>query len=178
MYPAALQEVARLPVAQRSYECHPQEMKQERLFVLIVGAVLACGMSAAAQELGPWRAANSPAESITGDVAFSDTKLAINFSSFPIARIRALEPGEVSSVFDVDSNAGGRGSLYRLDIPAAKRFMHRNTICGSEDTQWVAAYVAGRFLHLAFFSGQKMPVFTPEAIANSTDMCGTFSYAR
>jgi hypothetical protein len=42
----------------------------------------------------------------------------------------------------------------------------------------MAAYVAGRTLHLAFFSGQKMPVFTPDAIANSTDLCGTFSYVR
>jgi hypothetical protein len=140
--------------------------------------VLACGMSATAQELGPWRAVNAPAQSITGDVAFSETKLAINFSSFPIARIRALEPGEVSAVFDVDSSAGGRGNLYRLSIPAAKKFLHHNTICGSEDTQWVAAFVAGRYLHLAFFSGQKMPVFTPEAIANSTDLCGTFAYGR
>jgi hypothetical protein len=152
-------------------------MKQARLFGLIIGSVLACGV-VTAQELGPWRAANTPAESITGDVAFSDTKLAIDFSSFPIARIRALEPGEVSSVFDVDSSAGGRGSLYRLSIPAAKKFMHRNSICGSEDTQWVAAFVAGRNLHLAFFSGEKMPVFSPEVIANSTDLCGTFLYAR
>jgi hypothetical protein len=140
--------------------------------------VLACCVSAAAQELGPWRAVNSPAESITGDVAFSDTRLAINFSSFPIARIRDLQPGEVSAVFDADSSAGAHGSLYRLSIPAAKKFMHRNSICGSEDTQWVAAFVAGRNLHLAFFSGQTMPVFTPEAIANSTDLCGTFLYGR
>ena len=42
----------------------------------------------------------------------------------------------------------------------------------------IAAFVAGRTLHLAFFSGQKMPVFTPDAIANSTDICGTFLYAR
>jgi hypothetical protein len=153
-------------------------MKRDRLFGVVPGLVLACCVSAAAQELGPWRAVNSPAESITGDVAFSDTKLAINFSSFPIARIRDLQPGEVSAVFDVDSSAGARGSLYRLSIPASKKFMHRNAICGSEDTQWVAAFVAGRNLHLAFFSGQTMPVFTPEAIANSTDLCGTFLYGR
>ena len=139
---------------------------------------MACCVPATAQELGPWRAANSPAQTITGDVAFSDSRLSIDFSSFPIARIRDLEPGEVSAVFDVDSSAGGRGSLYRLSIPAAKKFMHHNTICGSEDTQWVAAFVAGRYLHLAFFSGQKMPVFTPEAISNSTDLCGTFAYGR
>ena len=117
-------------------------MKRDSLFGVIPGLVLAFCVSAAAQELGPWRAANSPAVSITGDVAFSDTKLAINFSSFPIARIRDLQPGEVSAVFDADSGAGARGSLYRLSIPAAKKFMHRNSICGSEDTQWVAAFVS------------------------------------
>jgi hypothetical protein len=153
-------------------------MKRDRLFRVFLGWVLACCVSVTAQEIGPWRPANSPALSITGDVAFSASRLAIDFSSFPIARIRDLEPGEVSAVFDADSSAGARGSLYRMSIPASKKFMHRNAICGSEDTQWVAAFVAGRNLHLAFFSGQTMPVFTPEAIANSTDLCGTFLYGR
>jgi hypothetical protein len=153
-------------------------MQRDRLFGVVLGCVLPCCIWATAQEIGPWRAVNSPAESITGDVAFSDTRLAINFSSFPVVRVRDLEPGEVSAVFDVDSSAGGRGSLYRLSIPASKKFLHRNAICGSEDTQWVAAFVGGRNLHLAFFSGDKMPVFKPEVIANSTDLCGTFLYGR
>jgi hypothetical protein len=131
-----------------------------------------------AQEEGPWRAASTTAASITGDVAFSESRVAIDFSSFPIARIRDLEPGEVSAVFDVDSNAGGRGSLYRLSIPGEKKFLHKNSLCGSEDTQWLAAFVAGKTLHIAFFSGPKMPVFTPEAFANTTDLCGTFLYVR
>jgi hypothetical protein len=153
-------------------------MKRDRLFGVVLGCVLPCCMWAVAQEAGPWRAVNTPAETITGDVAFAETRMAINFSSFPIVRVRALEPGEVSAVFDVDSTAGGRGNLYRLSIPAAKKFLHKNSICGSEDTQWVAAFVAGRNLHLAFFSGDKMPVFKPEVIANSTDLCGTFLYGR
>jgi hypothetical protein len=162
---------------ERFCEWHAQGMMRDK-FGVMLGLVLACAVPAITQELGPWRAANSTAESITGDVAFGETKIAINFSSFPLARIRALEPAEVSSVFDVDSSSGARGTLYRLDIPAAKKFLHKNSLCGSEDTQWIAAFVAGRTLHLAFFSGQKMPVFTPDAIANSTDMCGTFLYAR
>ncbi len=125
-----------------------------------------------------WRAANTPAQSITGDVALSDAKLAINFSSFTIARIRELKPGEVSSVFDADSNAAVGGNLYRLSIPAAKKFLHHNSLCGAEETQWMATYVADGALHLAFFSGPKMPVFTPDAIANTTDLCGTFAYVR
>jgi hypothetical protein len=153
-------------------------MNRERLLHAIVGSVLACCMSAAAQEKGTWRAASSTAQSITGDVALSDEKVSINYSGFAMARIRSLEPGEVSAAFDADSSTGGSGSLYRLSIPASKRFMHRNTLCGAEDTQWMATYVAGHSLHLAFFSGQKMPVFTSDAIANSTDLCGIFSYVR
>jgi hypothetical protein len=153
-------------------------MKRKRLFCAILGSLLACCVPATAQEKGNWRAANSAAESITGDVAISDAKISINFSSFPIAQIRGLEPGEVSAAFDLDTSAGGGGNLYRLSIPAAKKFLHRNSLCGAEDTQWMAAYVAGHSLRLAFFSGQKMPVFTPDAIANSTDLCGTFSYVR
>jgi hypothetical protein len=153
-------------------------MKRERWWCALLGSVLACCVAATAQEAGNWRAANSPAQSITGDVGIGAEKIFINFSSFTIARIRDLESGEVSSVFDADSGAGVRGSLYRLSIPAAKTFLHKHTLCSGEETQWMATYVEGRSLHLAFFSGQKMPVFTADAIANSTDLCGTFAYAR
>lgn len=125
-----------------------------------------------------WRAASSTAQSITGDIAISDEKLTINFIGFVIAQIRRLEPGEVSAVFDTDSATSGSGNLYRLNIPSAKKFVHRNTLCGTEDTQWMATYVAGRSLKVAFFSGPKAPEFTLNAIANSTDLCGTFSYVR
>jgi hypothetical protein len=153
-------------------------MKPEKILCIIAASVLTCCMSVAAQEKGNWRAASSTAQSITGDVALSDEKISINYSGFVIARIRGLEPGEVSAAFDADSGAGGSGSLYRLSIPASKKFMRRNTLCGTEDTQWMATYVTGRSLHLAFFSGQKAPVFTLNAITNSTDLCGTFSYVR
>jgi len=144
----------------------------------MVGAVLALGISAGAQEKGIWRAANSTSQSITGDVALSDEKISINYAGFPMARIRDLTPDEVSAVFDMDRSSVTKGSLYRLSIPASKKFLHKNTLCGSEDTQWMATYASGNYLHLAFLSGPKMPVFTAEAIANSTDLCGTFTYAR
>jgi hypothetical protein len=153
-------------------------MSQETLRRAIVGLVLVCCMTAVAQDKGYWRAASSTARSITGDVALSDEKISINFLSFTVARIRALEQGEASALFDADGTAGGNGSLYRLNVPGAKKFLHRNSLCGSDDTQWMVTYVAGRSLQLAFFSGQKPPVFTPDAIANSTDLCGKFSYVR
>jgi len=152
-------------------------MKSHQLMCAILGFVLCC-LPAPAQEKGYWRAASTTAQSITGDVTLAADKMAISFSSFPIAQIRALEPGELSAVFDAESGAGGSGNLYRLSIPGTKVFQHKNTLCGSEQTQWMATYVSGRELHLAFFSGPKMPVLTPDGIANSTDLCGTFLYVR
>jgi hypothetical protein len=149
---------------------------------MVLCAVLGWGLAyaglGAAQEKGNWHAASSTAKSITGDVTISTEKLSINFSGFPIAQIRALQPSEVSAAFDLDGGAGGAGNLYRLSIPGATRFSHKNTLCGSEDTQWMATYVAGHSLQLVFFSGPKMPVLTPDAIATSTDLCGTFSYVK
>jgi hypothetical protein len=159
-------------------ECHARWMRRETLLRATLGLVLVCCMTAAAQDKGYWRAASSTAKSITGDVALSEEKISINFLSFTIARIRGLEQGEASALFDQDGTAAGSGSLYRLNVPGAKKFLHKNSLCGSDDTQWMVTYVSGRSLQLAFFSGAKPPVFTPDAIANSTDMCGKFGYVR
>ena len=143
----------------------------------LAGTALVCCMARAAQERGIWRAVSTTARSITGDVVLSEEKITIDFSSFTIARIRSLEPQELSAVFDAEG-AGGSGGLYRLNVPASKRFLHKNTLCGEDDTQWMATYVADGSLKVAFFSGQRPPALTLEAINNSTDLCGTFSYAR
>jgi hypothetical protein len=142
----------------------------------IAGVGLVCSVMAAAQEKGYWRADSSTARSITGDVEISDEKIAINLTTFTIARIRALKTEEDSAIFSAD--AGGNGSLYRLNVPASKRFLKKNSLCGSDDTQWMVTYVSGRSLEVAFFSGQKPPIFTLDAIANSTDLCGKFAYVR
>jgi hypothetical protein len=143
----------------------------------IAGLVLVCCGIAGAQDKGYWRAAGSTAKSITGDVALSDEKMAINLVNFTISRIRGLQADEASALF-AESTSAGSASLYRLNVPSSKTFLHKNTLCGSEDTQWMVTYASGRSLLVAFFSGQKPPVFTREAIADSTDMCGTFSYMR
>jgi hypothetical protein len=135
----------------------------------------ACGL---AQDAGYWRAASKNASSITGDVALSNSKVSINFLSFTIAPIRSLKPEEAVAAFDADSTVPGGGNLYRLDVPGATKFMHKNTLCGGEDTTWMATYASGRNLQIAFFSGAKPPVLTIDALANSTDLCGTYSYQR
>ena len=153
-------------------------MKRETFVRAMVGLVLVCCLTAAAQERGDWRAASSTAKSITGDVALAEEKVFINFSAFTIAKIRGLEQGEASALFDPDGTATGSGSLYRLNVPGEKKFLHKNSLCGSDDTQWMVTYVSGRSLQLAFFSGAKPPVFTTDALGNSTDLCGKFSYVR
>ncbi|HEY0163075.1 MAG TPA: hypothetical protein VGB69_10380 [Edaphobacter sp.] len=153
-------------------------MKRETLFRALVAPLLMTCLTAAAQEQGYWRAASTTAHNVTGDLTLSEERLTINFYMTPMSRIRAMTAPEVSSVFDVDSSAAGAGSLYRLDIPGDKKFQHRNSLCGTEDVQWMVTYVAGKTLQVAFFSGAKPPVFTFEAIAGSTDKCGTFGYVR
>jgi hypothetical protein len=154
----------------------PHKLMQAMLLLLTCLAL--APQSATAQEKGYWRPASSTANSITGDITFSDQKLTINFTAFPIAQMRSLEKAEISAVFDADSNAPGTGSLYRLNIPAARKFLHKNSLCGGEDTQWMVTYVSGHTLQLAFFSGPKAPVLTFEAIPNSADLCGTFTYGK
>jgi hypothetical protein len=151
-------------------------MKRTMLLGLFAG--LALVVCAAAQERGYWRAASNTARSITGDVSLSDEKLVLDFSGYTIAKIRALQPAELSAAFDADSSAGGSGNLYRLNVPATKRLLHKNTLCGTDDTEWMATYVAGRSLQIAFFSGDKLPVLTLQALSDSSDLCGTFAYVR
>ena len=125
-----------------------------------------------------WRPVSTTARAITGPVVCGEEKLSINFSTFAIAQIRGLTPEETTAVFGGASDASGRGDLYRLSIPGARVFLHKNTLCGGEDAQWMATTVAGKSLQVAFFSGAQMPVFTAEAIGSTTALCGTFLYAR
>lgn len=146
------------------------------LLVLVVG--VAGPLICAGQDLGYWRAASTNANAITGDIAISQTKVTIDFYNFTIAPIRRLNATEVAAAFDADVNAGGSGQLYRLNIPPGVRFLHKNTLCGSDSAQWMATYVSGRTLQVAFFSGADMPVLTVDALANTTTVCGTFTYSR
>jgi hypothetical protein len=150
----------------------------KHLQTILAASLLTCCLTLAAQEKGYWRAVSSTAHSITGDVTLSDEKLTINFINFTIAQIRKLDPKEISAAFEAADGTTGSGNLYRLNIPAARKFLHKNSLCGADDTQWMATYVAGRSLQLAFFSGEKPPLLTPEGIANSTNLCGTYSYAK
>jgi hypothetical protein len=171
--PAALRMICPEPANMKFLETMK---RQPRLFAAV--ALLALSTLAAAQDRGYWRAASSNAASITGDIALSNSKITINFATFPFVQVRRLKPAEVSSVFDADVNAGIEGTLYRLRVPANKKFLHHNTLCGDELTTWMATYVAGRSMQVAFFSGDTEPVFKFGAIQNSPALCGVYTYVR
>ena len=135
-------------------------------------------LTAAAQELGYWRAASNTARSITGDITLSEEKLGINFLVFPMVRVRPLTDSELSATFDSDNSVDHAGSLYKIDISGSRKFLHKNTLCSNEDAQWIATYVSGRTLKMAFFSSLKPPVLTMEGRADATDLCGSYSYVK
>jgi hypothetical protein len=153
-------------------------MKRTTPILAALGLSLITTLCAVAQDRGYWRAASKNASSITGDVALSNDKVSFNFLAFTIAPIRALKPEEEVAAFDADTTTPGGGNLYRLNIPGDKKFLHKNTLCGGEDTQWMATYATGKTLQIAFFSGANPPVLTIDALANSTDACGTYTYQR
>lgn len=153
-------------------------MKSSKLILAAAFCMVAVSLSCAAQDKGYWRAASTNAAAITGDIAFLANAISLSEIGFPSAEIRKLTPTEVAAVFDADVNAGRNGTLYRTNIPAGQRFLHRNTLCGTEDTQWVATYVTGKTIEVAFFSGSDEPKFTFDALVNSPDKCGLFTYAR
>jgi len=145
---------------------------------LVLALLLAFSFLPATQDKGYWRASSQTASSITGDIFITEGKLTMNFLAWPLVPVRALKPVEISAVFDADSNVAQAGNLYHLSVAADQRLLHKNTLCGREQTQWMATWIDGRTLHVAFFSGQTPPVFTFDAIRNSTDLCGTFIYTR
>lgn len=150
-------------------------------FPKLVAITLALTTTLFAQQVrGTWRAVSKTAYSITGDVAISLEKIQIGFTIFPIAQIRPLLPAEVKAAFDMEvpDNLAGGGHLYKVNIPATQKFIRKNSLCGGETTEWMVAYTSGHTLQLAFFSGAKPPTFTPEAIATTTDLCGTFTYSK
>jgi hypothetical protein len=153
-------------------------MNTLRFLTAALVLLFCCSLPAAAQDKGPWRASSSEAKAITGDISIEDARLIINFSGFTIAQIRALTAAEASAAFDADPSTPGGGNLYRLSIPADKRFQHKNTLCGSDETQWMATWASGSGIRVAFFSGPNIPILTLEALNSSNNVCGNYSYIR
>lgn len=139
--------------------------------------LLAATLPAMAQDDGYWKATSKTARSITGDIVLRGERLTMNFNGFTIAQIRTLEPAEINGVFNAAATEPG-GNLYRLNIPAEKSLLHKNTLCGTEPTQYMATYRVGKDLQLAFFSGSAVPAMTAEALNTSSTLCGTYMYSK
>lgn len=150
--------------------------KRVTLFVLALACV--AGLQAQQPEKGTWRAASNNAASITGNVVFSGSKVTLNFTSVILSPVRLIKPAEVAALFDEAADSAGNGQLYHVKISASNRFLNQNTLCGTQDTEWMVTYVAGRELKVAFFSGEDAPVMTFESLQNSDSLCGTFTYVR
>ncbi len=146
--------------------------------VLFLLSLSLAAQQQAAPEQGMWRASSQNARTITGDIALSGQKIAINFLTFTIVRTRALDKAELSGAFDAGSDPSASGTLYRLQVRADQKFLHKNTLCGEEQTEWMATAVSGRSLQVIFFSGEKPPQLTLDAMNNSTNVCGAFTFTR
>ena len=153
-------------------------MRKSFRLLAFAGLLAACSLACAAQDRGYWRAASSNAAAVTGDIALSNSKLTIDFAAFPFVQVRRLTPAESAAVFDADVNSGIEGALYRLRVPAERKFLHKNTLCDDEITTWLATYVSGKSLQVAFFSGDTEPIFKFGAVQNSPALCGVYTYVR
>jgi hypothetical protein len=155
-------------------------MNLRKTAVAFLALALISTLPLLAQERGYWRPASKTAQSITGDITFNGDKMTINFFTLTVAEIRPLKPAEISAAFsDASADApAGTGHLYRLSIPGDRRFLHKNTLCGSDETQWMATWVSGKQMQIAFFSNATPPVLTIEALNGSPNLCGTFAYVR
>ena len=150
--------------------------------VLASAALALSCLSAFAQKKLPdngyWKATSKTAQSITGDISITGERLTMVFMPFTIADLRELTPDEIAAAFNFETADGVQGQIYRLSIPADRRLLRKNTLCGNEETQYMATAVQGKTLQVAFFSGAKMPSLKPEEMNNSATLCGTFLYSR
>lgn len=145
----------------------------------IVAVTLATfALTLPAQEAGLWRATSTNAKAITGDLGFGENKLILNFLQFPVSQIRPLTTDELLSVFNPDNPAAAVGHLYKLQISGDQKFLHKNSLCGSDTVEWMATAIIGRELRIAMFSGSPVPALTLDSMNNGANLCGTYTYTR
>ena len=165
----------------RWWRCDARSMRRGTRITAGVMVGLSCSLPMAGQDSGNWRPVSTTAKGITGPVVIANETMVVNFVKFPIAEIRRLTAAELLVVATADSPREGSamsGHLYRLSVPADQKFLHKNTLCGGEETQWMTTAVQGKMMQIAFFSQAQMPIFTAEAMATTTNLCGTFLYTK
>ncbi len=137
-----------------------------------------------------WTAMSHTAYAITGDVVTSRDSISLLKKSYPLVLDRDLHGDELQNsakllYVEAVTSSGLVGRLFRTEIPATTHLINDNTICGSENAEWVLVLTThaegrgsdtGDWLYLAFFSGDAEPVFQTQALENSKALCGTYNY--
>ncbi len=127
-----------------------------------------------------WTAVSKTAMGVTGDLLVRPRSVAMAGHTIPLAFLHTLAGAplqQAAALFPVPVNSRLRGALYKVSVPATTSFMRRNTLCGKQRTTFFVLLTDGSDLQLAMFAGRNEPNLSANAVANSTEFCGTYSYA-
>jgi uncharacterized RDD family membrane protein YckC len=131
-----------------------------------------------------WMPHSDSATWVTGPILMSTTGISIKNIIYPLTLTRPLKGNELESaaqIFHLQSSQDDEGWLFRANISSATRLINDNTLCGTDDAQWLIAVVTPdgpsttRELHLMFFSGDSEPAIQP-GLEKSSKECSSFVY--
>jgi len=126
-----------------------------------------------------YTAQSKTAMSITGTVRFSSKNISIHGKLYPLTLTHTLTAAELTDakkLFSIDTATSG--FLYKTSIPANAPMLNGNTLCGATCTWVLAVYTAPDQLNLSFITGAATPSLAPGALMNSSDVSGTYWYAK
>jgi hypothetical protein len=131
-----------------------------------------------------WTAMSNTAMSITGSIELSSNELTMAGKSYALVLASNVVPPQLGAAGLLVSMAQPTtASLYKLSIPSTTKLLNGNTICGPNAANWLLTVIGtsppvqtDQMLSLAFFSGSAQPDLA--SAANSTSLCGTFSYSH
>jgi len=127
----------------------------------------------------PYTAQSKTALSITGTIRFSSKSISIHGKSYPLTLTHTLAADELAAalpLFSIDNATSG--FVFKTFIPANAPMLNDNTLCGATCTWVLAVYTSPDQLNLAFIKGDAMPSLTPGALMNSSNVTGTYWYAK
>jgi hypothetical protein len=122
---------------------------------------------------------SNTALSITGTIRFSSKSISIHGKSYPLTLSHTLSAAELSNskpLFSIDTVTSG--FLFQTSIPANAPMLNGNSICNAKCTWVLAVYTAPDQLNLAFITGDAAPSLAPGALMNSSNVTGTYWYAK
>jgi len=127
----------------------------------------------------PYTPQSNTALSITGTIRFSSKSISIHGKSYPLTLSHALTAEELVNakpLFSIDTATSG--FLFQTSIPADAPMLNKNTLCSAKCTWVLAVYTAPDQLNLAFFTGDATPNLAAGALMKSSNVSGTYWYAK